>query len=434
MTAPAPLTPADCDLRDFRNMPLDIQRFRDSDLLTEEEPETVLAALHLWIASWHQVPAASLPDDDRALAKFAGYGRSIAAWKAVREGALRGFTLCSDGRLYHDVVAEKALEAWDKRLRFQWAKAKDRHRKATKDVPEAERSTFPDFDDWAAGRRSEERPGKQGRLPLERDDSSAGLPTEEPLRTRAIGARAPARTGSRTVPSGNSSGNDDTFQRNGPSIPAENALKGREGKGVLEESTPLNPSTKTSATKAPPEQPDLVQLHDAVCEAAGYRPINPPQIAASMDRVKEWRERGYDFETVVLPAIRATVAQSKPDDRTRTLGRFRHAIAREAAKAGEAKLNGRAHVPTAVPILEPKGEDPRFVEVRKALLDRVGPATFVAAFNPVRFEAVPVEFGSDAAPLKITGPTFAVQAVRDNHRSAVLRAAKPLGFTDVWAN
>ncbi|QHJ01642.1 hypothetical protein GT347_20180 [Xylophilus rhododendri] len=37
------------------------------------------------------------------------------AWKDVRSGALRGWVLCSDGRLYHPVVSEKALIAWAKK-------------------------------------------------------------------------------------------------------------------------------------------------------------------------------------------------------------------------------------------------------------------------------------------------------------------------------
>jgi hypothetical protein len=47
-------------------------------------------------------------------------------WSEVRDEALRGFVECSDGRLYHPVVAEKALEAHDQRNA-----QKERTRKAT---------------------------------------------------------------------------------------------------------------------------------------------------------------------------------------------------------------------------------------------------------------------------------------------------------------
>ncbi len=73
-----------------------------------------------------QLPAASLPNDERILAKLAGYGRDVESWIKVRDEALRGFIECSDGRLYHPVVAEKALEADDQRKR-----QKERTQKAT---------------------------------------------------------------------------------------------------------------------------------------------------------------------------------------------------------------------------------------------------------------------------------------------------------------
>jgi len=110
-----PLTPPDCDLRDFAFMPLDVARLRDSDLAANESPEACWAAVLLWAASWHQLPAASIPNDDKWMAQQTGYGRIVKEWLKVRPGALRGWRECSDGRLYHPVVAEKALVAWEKK-------------------------------------------------------------------------------------------------------------------------------------------------------------------------------------------------------------------------------------------------------------------------------------------------------------------------------
>jgi hypothetical protein len=108
------LTPIDCDLRDFAFMPLDVVRLRDSDLAAVPDAEVFRAAVLAWCASWHQIPAASLPDDDAVLARLLGYGRDVKSWMKLREaGALRGFRKCSDGRLYHPVVAEKAIDAWE---------------------------------------------------------------------------------------------------------------------------------------------------------------------------------------------------------------------------------------------------------------------------------------------------------------------------------
>nr|WP_255631842.1 conserved phage C-terminal domain-containing protein [Caballeronia sp. dw_19] len=100
-------------------MPLHVQRLLNSDLAADETPETCWAALLLWSVSWHEVPCASVPDDDEWIAKRARYwhrGKLDAEWVSVREGALRGWIRCSDGRLYHPVVAENALEAWIEKL------------------------------------------------------------------------------------------------------------------------------------------------------------------------------------------------------------------------------------------------------------------------------------------------------------------------------
>jgi hypothetical protein len=108
--------PPDCDLTGLAFMPLEVKRLASSDLASQETPEACWAAVLLWCESWQQVPAASLTDNDSALARAAGYGRDLKRWAKVRAGALRGWQKCDDGRLYHPVVAEKALEAWLERL------------------------------------------------------------------------------------------------------------------------------------------------------------------------------------------------------------------------------------------------------------------------------------------------------------------------------
>jgi Protein of unknown function (DUF1376) len=120
-----PLVPADTDLRDFQYMPLDVVRLVDSDLAALATGEEFRCAVILWCKAWHQVPASSLPNDDRLLSHLAGFGRDMKAWRAVRDVALRGFVECSAGRLYHPVIAEKAIEAADakRRRRERTAKA-----------------------------------------------------------------------------------------------------------------------------------------------------------------------------------------------------------------------------------------------------------------------------------------------------------------------
>ena len=108
------MTPKDCDLRDYHWMPLDVLRLRDSTVASLENAEAFRCAVLLWCASWHQIPAASLPDDELQLARLSGYGRDIKTFRIARNAdAMRGWTKCSDGRLYHPVVAEKARESWE---------------------------------------------------------------------------------------------------------------------------------------------------------------------------------------------------------------------------------------------------------------------------------------------------------------------------------
>jgi hypothetical protein len=146
MTSAAPLTPPECDLRDFAFMPLDVVRLRDSDLAVTAEADEFRCAVLLWCAAWHQVPAASLPDDDKILAQYAGYGRVVKEWQKVRAGALRGWVKCDDGRLYHPVVAQKANEAWlaklRQRLKTECARIKKHNERHKTSI------SFPEFDAW----------------------------------------------------------------------------------------------------------------------------------------------------------------------------------------------------------------------------------------------------------------------------------------------
>ncbi len=110
---PIPLVPSEVDLRDFPFMPLDIRRLLTSETWIEaaDDPKLGHVLVCLWCESWHQVPAASLPSNERVLARLAMC--TGAEWAALRDRAMEGWVKCSDGLWYHPVVAEKALEAWE---------------------------------------------------------------------------------------------------------------------------------------------------------------------------------------------------------------------------------------------------------------------------------------------------------------------------------
>lgn len=173
----APLTPIDCDLRNFPHMPLDVVRLRDSDLAALEGAEEFRAAVLLWCASWHQIPAASLPDDDRVLANLAGFGRVVKEWNKVREGALRGWIKCSDGRLYHPVIAEKALSALDSKYKQEWRTEIARIRKHNQRHRDSQWPE-PDFDTWLSHRTNKQCLTGQG-LNVSSQSNGKEHPTEQ---------------------------------------------------------------------------------------------------------------------------------------------------------------------------------------------------------------------------------------------------------------
>lgn len=112
---PAPLVPPEVDLRGLEYMPLLGGKLFGSDFNLDATDAEFRVGLQLWWAAWNQVPAGSLPREDHRICKLAGLGENPAKWRKVRERVLKGFVECSDGRLYHPVVAEQALIAWEKR-------------------------------------------------------------------------------------------------------------------------------------------------------------------------------------------------------------------------------------------------------------------------------------------------------------------------------
>lgn len=176
---PLPPVPAGCDLTDFQYMELDVRRLRDSKFASTPNGDAFRAGVLLWCAAWHQVPAASLPDDDVELASLAGYGRmsfSVKEWKKVRAEALTGFVKCSDGRLYHMVIAEKAVAAQASRERFAYKKFLDRMRKENIAREKAGKPVFgiPTVEEWKSG-------AYPHGIPPESASISSGIPSETAL-------------------------------------------------------------------------------------------------------------------------------------------------------------------------------------------------------------------------------------------------------------
>jgi hypothetical protein len=223
---PNPLTPADCDLRDFPYMPLDVLRLRDSDLAARTSGEEFRCAVLLWCAAWHQVPSGSLPDDDVNLAQYAGFGRAIDQWLQHKEGAMRGWVKCLDGRLYHAVVAEKANEAWQQKHIKAHEKLGERIRKRNKLRAEKGLAALeiPDVENWI----------------------SMGCPLERVLFPEEFMSSSSGKQ----KPSG---GSPYSFPRNGDQIPPENSLKGTEQNGTEQRVNTLGSNDGSGTSRASDE-------------------------------------------------------------------------------------------------------------------------------------------------------------------------------------
>src|SRR5208283_1716463 len=71
---PKPLVPPDLDLRNLHGFMLDAERLMASELWALSTGEEFKAAVGLWCRAWKQIPAGSLPNDEKILAAFSGAG------------------------------------------------------------------------------------------------------------------------------------------------------------------------------------------------------------------------------------------------------------------------------------------------------------------------------------------------------------------------
>lgn len=143
---PAPFVPADADLRDFAYTPIFRSRLFGSAFHARVSDSEWRAGVTLWLKSWEQTPAGSLPNDDIELCRLAELGRDMKSWKKIKNGALHGWVKCNDGRLYHKVVAQSVLEALDRKLRHRWKNECGRIKKANQrnktNLP------YPSYEEW----------------------------------------------------------------------------------------------------------------------------------------------------------------------------------------------------------------------------------------------------------------------------------------------
>lgn len=181
---PDPLVPAEVDLRGMEFMPMKGDVLFKSTTWLKCSHEGRCAALRLWWHSFgHEVPAASLPNDDQLLAEYAGYGEVVKAWLKIKPQAMRGWVLCSDGRWYHKTVAELALEAWKGRVKNREKIRKWREKKAAENLSRidtgngngtvSEPVTTPARNGREGERQTESQGQRERQLPKEEHEAPA---------------------------------------------------------------------------------------------------------------------------------------------------------------------------------------------------------------------------------------------------------------------
>jgi uncharacterized protein YdaU (DUF1376 family) len=184
---PAPLVEAHVDCSDLPGFMLNTERLMSSELLALHGNEVLGAALLLWCRAWKQRPAASLPDDDQVVAAFARL--PLKKFRAIREAVMRGFVKCSDGRLYHGVLAVEAAKAYERKIAFRKRRAADATR--LKDWRISKRETANETPDETGFTTSFIADGNGKERDRDRDNIGKDSPSESPKESSSRGRKLP---------------------------------------------------------------------------------------------------------------------------------------------------------------------------------------------------------------------------------------------------
>jgi len=125
-TLPDPPYQPDTHVRGWR-FELDHERIYASDTWALAGNEMRPWLLMLWMVSWTQRPAGSMPNDDAIIA--AKIGMPTRVFAANRDLLLRGWRLCADGRLYHSIIVEQVQQYLDMKEKERARKSEYRNKK-----------------------------------------------------------------------------------------------------------------------------------------------------------------------------------------------------------------------------------------------------------------------------------------------------------------
>jgi hypothetical protein len=317
MSLPEPLTPPDCDLRDFPRMMIDITRIFSSGFNTaaSRNPIAWMIGHKLWYRSWHQVPAGSLPDDDEELCHLAELGFDLKTFKKARAVAMRGWVKCADGRIYHPTVCEIALESWIEKLM----------QRLSSGAGNAKRWGAA-FDPSAIEADIENAVGKLQHLA----PNSKAIPKARRRQSQrdAIGNANGIPPGQKGDPTGTPKSSHRESRTPGKSSQGTGTGTGT---GNL-----IEDDERAGAPARDPFPADLISLTAEICRLAGIRHVDPGHVIAHNAMVKGWIDDGLDPDATIGPAIQETLANTT--ERIGSLKFFDHSV-----RQFQARREARAH-------------------------------------------------------------------------------------------
>ncbi|MFC5359564.1 DUF1376 domain-containing protein [Azospirillum himalayense] len=291
---PDPLVPSDVDLRDFPHTPLFRHALFSSTFHAHATAEEWRAGVTLWLKSWDQVPAGTLPANDVDLCRLAELGRDMRTWLEVREMALHGWFLCSDGRLHHRIVAEGVLHAWKKKLEQRWKTVCSSIRKANQRAEKRglPKQDLPTFEEFLAQRDADSRARAQQQPDHAVDLADAAVPSADEV--------------------------DELDQDEDGEEAEDDGLD--EPAGHVD--APLDP--------APPKpKAEHVRIGETVAAIMGV--ADNPNWFGDYGRVMAWLKQGADEELIVGTVARVMGERRKGQGPPRSLNYFDDPIARAIA-------------------------------------------------------------------------------------------------------
>lgn len=202
------------------------------------------------------------------------------------------------------------------------------------------------------------------------------------------------------------------------------------GLGRADASPPAAPPPVAAPALSRLDDKNLQALFDAVCDAAGFNPIQPGAISRAYEQVKAWRDADINFDTVVVPTIKATVADT--NEPTRVLSRFDKAVRHQHARLKAKGEQGQSYVAPPSPVLTVEGEPEVMQAIRADMLRIMGPVAYCQSMNAVVLQEV-ADAGGGRRPVQVHDkrPT-SLQLMNGIHAATLRSVAQRHGFTGVW--